>query len=178
MCGVDKLMETLKQRLEEQQKRNVEVMYRWHFASYNPEGERIGQNVNRHGRAVKVWDKRSYRNHPRNTKQGRVLDVKIAPKRHNAVKVLVLFDIGGSMDDYIHTYEELFSAAHSEFKHLAFYYFQNCLYERVWQDNERRHSNVIDTMTMINKFTSDYKVLFLGGTLRNRLPLLAALALE
>ena len=62
MGGLDKLMETLKQRLEEQQKRNVEVMYRWHFASYNPEGERIGQNVNRHGRAVKVWDKRSYRN--------------------------------------------------------------------------------------------------------------------
>ncbi len=91
-----------------------------------------------------------------------MLDVKMAPERHNAVKVLMLFDIGGSMDDYIHTCEELFSAAHGEFKHLEFYYFHNCLYENVWQDNERRHSNVIDTMTLINKFTSDYKVIFVG----------------
>jgi hypothetical protein len=95
-------------------------------------------------------------------KQGGMLDVKMAPERHNAVKVLMLFDIGGSMDDYIHTCEELFSAAHGEFKHLEFYYFHNCLYEHVWQDNARRHSNVIDTMTLINKFTSDYKVIFVG----------------
>ncbi|MFU2509960.1 vWA domain-containing protein [Pseudoalteromonas sp. ASV78] len=206
MGGLDELMKILKQRLEEQQKRHAGGN-KWvgtggtsPFGAYgyNPEGVRIGQDGNRNRQAVKVWDKREYRNLDSDreigsrtiklalkklrkfartgasdtldlnetiratAKQGGMLDVKMAPERHNAVKVLMLFDIGGSMDDYIHTCEELFSAAYSEFKHLEFYYFHNCLYEHVWQDNQRRHSNVIDTMTLINKFTSDYKVIFVG----------------
>ncbi|MBO7927665.1 VWA domain-containing protein [Pseudoalteromonas sp. K222D] len=206
MGGLDELMKTLKERLEEQQKRHAGGN-KWvgtggtsPFGAYgyNPEGVRIGQDGNRNRQAVKVWDKREYRNLDSDreigsrtiklalkklrkfartgasdtldlnetiratAKQGGMLDVKMAPERHNAVKVLMLFDIGGSMDDYIHTCEELFSAAHGEFKHLEFYYFHNCLYENVWQDNQRRHSNVIDTMTLINKFTSDYKVIFVG----------------
>ncbi|MBB1405333.1 VWA domain-containing protein [Pseudoalteromonas sp. SG44-5] len=206
MGGLDELMKTLKERLEEQQKRHAGGN-KWvgtggtsPFGAYgyNPEGVRIGQDGNRNRQAVKVWDKREYRNLDSDreigsrtiklalkklrkfartgasdtldlnetiratAKQGGMLDVKMAPERHNAVKVLMLFDIGGSMDDYIHTCEELFSAAHGEFKHLEFYYFHNCLYEHVWQDNQRRHSNVIDTMTLINKFTSDYKVIFIG----------------
>ncbi|KTF19467.1 vWA domain-containing protein [Pseudoalteromonas sp. 10-33] len=206
MGGLDELMKTLKERLEEQQKRHAGGN-KWvgtggtsPFGAYgyNPEGVRIGQDGNRNRQAVKVWDKREYRNLDSDleigsrtiklalkklrkfartgasdtldlnetiratAKQGGMLDVKMAPERHNAVKVLMLFDIGGSMDDYIHTCEELFSAAHGEFKHLEFYYFHNCLYEHVWQDNARRHSNVIDTMTLINKFTSDYKVIFVG----------------
>ncbi|CAI85762.1 vWA domain-containing protein [Pseudoalteromonas translucida] len=206
MGGLDELMKTLKERLEEQQKRHAGGN-KWvgtggtsPFGAYgyNPEGVRIGQDGNRNRQAVKVWDKREYRNLDSDreigsrtiklalkklrkfartgasdtldlnetiratAKQGGMLDVKMAPERHNAVKVLMLFDIGGSMDDYIHTCEELFSAAHGEFKHLEFYYFHNCVYENVWQDNQRRHSNVIDTMTLINKFTSDYKVIFVG----------------
>ncbi|WP_409423743.1 vWA domain-containing protein [Pseudoalteromonas sp. RW-H-Ap-1] len=206
MGGLDELMKTLKERLQEQQKRHAGGN-KWvgtggtsPFGAYgyNPEGVRIGQDGNRNRQAVKVWDKREYRNLDSDreigsrtiklalkklrkfartgasdtldlnetiratAKQGGMLDVKMAPERHNAVKVLMLFDIGGSMDDYIHTCEELFSAAQSEFKHLEFYYFHNCLYEHVWQDNARRHSNVIDTMTLINKFTSDYKVIFVG----------------
>ncbi|MBW4965010.1 VWA domain-containing protein [Pseudoalteromonas sp. CR1] len=206
MGGLDELMKTLKERLQEQQKRHAGGN-KWvgtggtsPFGAYgyNPEGVRIGQDGNRNRQAVKVWDKREYRNLDTDreigsrtiklalkklrkfartgasdtldlnetiratAKQGGMLDVKMAPERHNAVKVLMLFDIGGSMDDYIHTCEELFSAAHGEFKHLEFYYFHNCLYEHVWQDNARRHSNVIDTMTLINKFTSDYKVIFVG----------------
>ena len=206
MGGLDELMKTLKERLQEQQKRHAGGN-KWvgtggtsPFGAYgyNPEGVRIGQDGNRNRQAVKVWDKREYRNLDTDreigsrtiklalkklrkfartgasdtldlnetiratAKQGGMLDVKMAPERHNAVKVLMLFDIGGSMDDYIHTCEELFSAAHGEFKHLEFYYFHNCLYEHVWQDNTRRHSNIIDTMTLINKFTSDYKVIFVG----------------
>ena len=206
MGGLDELMKTLKERLEEQQKRHAGGN-KWvgtggtsPFGAYgyNPEGVRIGQDGNRNRQAVKVWDKREYKNLDTDreigsrtiklalkklrkfartgasdtldlnetiratAKRGGMLDVKMAPERHNAVKVLMLFDIGGSMDDYIHTCEELFSAAHGEFKHLEFYYFHNCLYEHVWQDNARRHSNVVDTMTLINKFTSDYKVIFVG----------------
>jgi len=206
MGGLDELMKTLKERLEEQQKRHAGGN-KWvgtggtsPFGAYgyNPEGVRIGQDGNRNRQAVKVWDKREYKNLDTDreigsrtiklalkklrkfartgasdtldlnetiratAKQGGMLDVKMAPERHNAVKILMLFDIGGSMDDYIHTCEELFSAAQSEFKHLEFYYFHNCLYEHVWQDNARRHSNVIDTMTLVNKFTSDYKVIFVG----------------
>jgi hypothetical protein len=204
--GLDKLMETLAERLKEQQKRHAGGN-KWvgtggtsPFGAYgyNPEGIRIGQDGNRNRRAVKVWDKRQFKNLDQDAdissrtmklalkklrkfarsgesdeldlnhtiaataKQGGMLDVRMQPQRHNAVKVLMFFDIGGSMDDYIHTCEELFSAAHSEFKHLEFFYFHNCLYEHVWQDNERRFQNVLDTMTVINRFGSDYKVIFVG----------------
>lgn len=95
-------------------------------------------------------------------KQGGMLDVKMAPERHNAVNVLMLFDIGGSMDDYIHLCEQLFSAAHSEFKHLEFFYFHNCVYEELWQDNQRKHHSMIDTLQLINRYSKDYRVIFVG----------------
>ena len=206
MGGLDKLMDELKKRFEEQQKRHAGGN-KWigtggtsPFGAYgyNPEGIRIGQDGNRHRRAVKVWDKRQYRNLDSNAemtsrtmklalkklrkfarsgasdqldltetirstaKQGGMLDVKMAQERHNAVNVIMLFDIGGSMDDYIHLCEQLFSAAHSEFKHLEFFYFHNCVYEKLWQDNSRRHDQFIDTHTLINRFGRDYKVIFVG----------------
>ncbi|MDE3272804.1 vWA domain-containing protein [Pseudoalteromonas sp. G4] len=204
--GLDQLMKTLAERLKEQQKKHaggnkwVGTAGTSPFGAYgyNPEGVRIGQDGNRQRRAVKVWDKRQFKNLDQDAdissrtmklalkklrkfarsgesdeldlnstisataKQGGMLDVKMKPERHNAIKVLMFFDIGGSMDAYIHTCEELFSAAHSEFKHLEFFYFHNCLYEHVWQDNQRRYTNVLDTYSIINRFSSDYKVIFVG----------------
>lgn len=90
------------------------------------------------------------------------LDIKMRPERHNNIKVLLLMDVGGSMDDHIQRVEELFSAAKSELKHLEYYYFHNCLYDYVWKNNQRRHLEKIDTMDIINKYTSDYKVIFVG----------------
>lgn len=204
--GLEQLMKTLADRLKEQQKRHAGGN-KWvgtggtsPFGAYgyNPEGVRIGQEGNRNRQAVKVWDKRQFKNLDQDAdissrtiklalkklrkfarsgesdeldlnntiaataKQGGMLDVKMKPKRHNAVKVLMFFDIGGSMDDHIHTCEQLFSAAHSEFKHLEFFYFHNCLYEHVWQDNKRRYTHVLDTYSIINRFGSDYKVIFVG----------------
>ncbi len=95
-------------------------------------------------------------------RQGGMLDVKMAPERHNSVKVLMLFDIGGSMDDHIQLCEQLFSAAHSEFKHLEFFYFHNCVYEHVWHDNDRRDSELLDTYQLINRYGSDYRLIFVG----------------
>lgn len=206
MGGLDKLMETLKKRFEEQKERHAGGS-KWigtggtsPFGSggYNPEGVRIGEDQPRQRKAVKVWQQRQYKNLDANTeissrtmklalkklrrfartgasekldlngtisataKQGGMLDVHMEPERHNAVKVLMFFDIGGSMDDYIKTCEELFSAAHSEFKHLSFFYFHNCLYEHVWEDNIRRRSESIDTSSLINRFGRDYKVIFVG----------------
>lgn len=85
------------------------------------------------------------------------------PERHNAIKLLMFFDVGGSMDDHIKEVEELFSAARSEFKHLEYYYFHNCLYEGVWKENTRRHSNKTDTWQVLNTYPADYK-----GDLRRR----------
>ena len=206
MGGLEKLMETLKKRFEEQKERHAGGS-KWigtggtsPFGSggYNPEGVRIGNDQPKQRKAVKVWQQRQYRNLDANTeissrtmklalkklrrfartgasekldlnstisataKQAGMLDVQMEPERHNAVKVLMFFDIGGSMDDYIKTCEELFSAAHSEFKHLSFFYFHNCLYEHVWEDNIRRRSESIDTLSLINRFGRDYKVIFVG----------------
>lgn len=95
-------------------------------------------------------------------KQGGMLDVKMKPERHNAIKIIMLFDIGGSMDDHIHLCEQLFSAAHSEFKHLEFFYFHNCVYEHVWQDNKRRDTKLIDTHQLTRRFGKDYRLIFVG----------------
>ena len=204
--GFDKLMEELRKRLEEQDGRH-EGGSKWigtggtsPFGAngYNPEGVRIGQDKGRHGRAVKVWDKRQFKNlddqveiGTRNikvalrrlrrfardgaaieldlpdtihstAKNAGLLDVKMVPERHNAVKVLILFDIGGSMDYHIKTCEELFSAVRSEFKHLEYYYFHNCLYERVWKNNDRRHVDTIMTWDMLHTYPADYKLIFVG----------------
>jgi uncharacterized protein with von Willebrand factor type A (vWA) domain len=91
-----------------------------------------------------------------------LLDIKMVPERHNAVKVLIFFDIGGSMDPYVRLCEELFSAAKTEFKHLEYFYFHNCLYDYVWKDNHRRRDEQISTYDLLHKYTSDYKVIFVG----------------
>ena len=90
------------------------------------------------------------------------LDIKMVPERRNKVKLLLLFDIGGSMDAHIRVCEELFSAARSEFKHLEFFYFHNCLYEKLWKDNRRRHVDTYSTAQLMNTFPPDYKILFVG----------------
>ncbi|MDH3700245.1 MAG: VWA domain-containing protein [Alphaproteobacteria bacterium] len=204
--GWEKLMETLKKRLEEQQKRHqggnkwIGTAGKSPFGAYgyNPEGVRIGQKESRNRRAVKVWDRREYKNlddrveiGTRNIKvalrrlrkfirQGLpteldmpdtirstannagYLDIKMVPERRNTVKVLLFLDAGGSMDDHVKVCEELFSAARSEFKHMEFFYFHNCLYERVWKDNRRRHTEKIDTWEVLRTYPADYKVIFVG----------------
>lgn len=199
-------METLKKRLEEQKKRH-QGGSKWIGTAgtspfgaygYNPEGVRIGQHESRHRRAVKVWDKREFKNlddtvelGTRNIKvalrrlrrfaregaateldlddtirstahHGGMLDIKLVPERHNTVKVLLFLDIGGSMDDHVRTCEELFSAVRSEFKHLEYYYFHNCVYEYVWRDNTRRHADRILTWDVLHTYGSDYKLIFVG----------------
>ncbi|MBR3370235.1 MAG: VWA domain-containing protein [Rhodobacteraceae bacterium] len=203
--GFDKLMETLKQRLKDQKDRH-QGGNKWIGTAgtspfgaygYNPEGVRIGQDASRHRRAVKVWDKREFRNlddtvelGTRNIKvalkrlrkwardgaadeldlDGTIrataeqgwLDVKTRPERRNAVKILLLLDIGGSMDDHIRAVEELFSAARTEFKHLEHFYFHNCLYEFVWRDNSRRWTDRIATWDLLRSYGTDWKCIFVG----------------
>jgi len=203
--GWDKLMETLKKRLAEQEKRH-QGGSKWIGTAgtspfgaygYNPEGVRIGQDKGRHGRAVKVWDKRQFKNLDdnvelgtrnikialrrlrkfarlgapseldldstiRSTAQKGFLDVQMVPERHNATKVLLFLDVGGSMDPHIKMMEELFSAARSEFKHMEYFYFHNCPYERVWRDNNRRHAHVIPTHEVMRTYGADYKLIFVG----------------
>ncbi|WP_192966962.1 vWA domain-containing protein [Phycobacter azelaicus] len=203
--GFDKLMETLKERLKEQEGRH-QGGNKWIGTAgtspfgaygYNPEGVRIGQKESRHQRAVKVWDKREFRNldgdvelgtrnikvalkrlrrwvregaqeeldldHTiRATAEHGYLDVKTRPERHNAVKVLLFLDVGGSMDPHIKVVEELFSAARSEFKHLEYYYFHNCLYEGVWRDNRRRWDAQTPTHEVLRTYGPDYKCIFVG----------------
>ena len=203
--GFDALMDTLRKRLEEQKGRHqggskwVGTAGTSPFGAYgyNPEGVRIGQDQSRHQRAVKVWDKREFRNlddsvelGTRNIKvalrrlrrwardgaaqeldlDGTIratadrgwLDVQTRPERRNAVKVILFLDIGGSMDPYIRVMEELFSAARSEFKHLAPFYFHNCLYEGVWRDNRRRWDDQTPTMDLLRTYGPDWKCIFVG----------------
>ncbi|MGR4865860.1 vWA domain-containing protein [Caulobacter sp. LARHSG274] len=203
--GFEKLMETLQERLREQKERH-QGGNKWIGSGgtspfgnngYNPEGVRIGQDKGRHGRAVKVWDKREYKNLDdsvelgtrnikvalrrlrkfarqgaqdeldltgtiRGTAEKGYLDIQMRPERRNTIKVLLFFDIGGSMDGHIKLCEELFSAAKTEFKHLEFFYFHNCLYESVWKDNRRRLTEKTPTWEVLHKFPHDYKVIFVG----------------
>ncbi|MCF6293489.1 MAG: VWA domain-containing protein [Robiginitomaculum sp.] len=205
MGGWDKLMETLAKRLKEQEKRHqggnkmIGTAGTSPFGAYgyNPEGVRIGQDKGRHGRAVKVWDKREFKNldgdrelGTRNIKMalrrlrklardghadeldlsGTInatarqgwLDILMRPERRNTIKVALFLDVGGSMDPFIETCEELFSAARSEFKRLDSFYFHNCLYEAVWKDNLRRRSEVIPTWDLLHKHPADTKIIFVG----------------
>ena len=201
--GLEKLIEEFKKRLEEQQKRHSGGS-KWvgtggtspfGNAGYHPEGIRVGS---RQGRAVKVWDKRQFRNldgsvelGTRNVKvalkrlrafartgaeeeldlddtiqstarNAGMLDIKMIPERHNAVKVLIFIDVGGSMYPYVQSCEELFSAARSEFKHLDYFYFHNFIYDFVWKDNRRRNSEVTATWDVLHKYARDYRVIFVG----------------
>lgn len=203
---LEELLEKLKERLKEQKERH-QGGNKWigtggtsPFGAYgyNPAGVRIGQEESRHRKALKVWDKRQFKNlrqdvelDTRNiklalrklrlltregnaeefdlaktiqstSKNGGMLEVEMRPKRSNTVKVLLLFDIGGSMDDHIELCSQLFSAAKYEFKHLSFYYFHNCPYEFLWEDNSRRWDDRVETETILNTYNSDYRVFIVG----------------
>ena len=200
----DEIMETLKERLAEQEKRH-EGGSKWigtggtspyGNSGYNPEGVRIGGEGGQK-KAIKVWDKREFQNldntkllGTRNIKvalrrlrkfarEGAAdeldidrtingtakkgwLDIHMRAERHNAVKLLLFLDVGGSMDPFIKLCEELFSAATSEFKNLEFFYFHNCPYEGVWKDNRRRFSERTNTWDILHKYGHDYKLIFVG----------------
>lgn len=96
------------------------------------------------------------------TAQKGMLDVQLRPERRNRVKVLMLFDIGGSMDSYIEACERLFAAAKNEFKTLEFFYFHNCVYDYVWTENARRNASAVPTLDLLHKYGSDYRVIFVG----------------
>ena len=197
MGGLDKLMERLKELLDEQKERH-EGGNKWIGTNgtspfgnggYNPAGNRT---------AVKVWEQRAYRDYDDQVELGTrnikialrrlrkfaregaeeeldlddtiastarnagYLDLKLVPERHNTVKVLMLLDVGGTMDDHIDMCSKLFSAAKYEFKHLEFYYFHNCLYERLWKENRRRFNNITPTFDVMNKFNDDYRLIIVG----------------
>jgi len=206
MGGWDKLMKTLAKRLEEQTGEH-HGGNRWigtggtspfGHSGYNPEGVRIGNGGKRQGKAVKVWDKRQYRDldgdkqlGTRNFKMalrklrrlardGRpdsldldttiratannagLLDIHMRAERKNAIKVLLLIDIGGSMDYHAQVCETLFSAARTEFKRLDTYWFHNFIYERVWQDNARRHTQTTPTTELIRRYGRDHRLIIIG----------------
>ena len=205
MGGLDKLLETLRRRLAEQKGRH-QGGNKWIGTAgtspfgaygYNPEGVRIGQDGNRSFRAVKVWDKREFRDLDDQVELGTrsikialrrlrkfartgapeeldlhgtiartahkgYLDILLRPERHNAVKVLLFFDIGGSMDWHIKGTAELFSAARAEFKHMEHFYFHNCLNEKVWRENRRRWDDTTPTFELLHTYGHDYKVIFVG----------------
>ncbi len=206
MGGFEKLMETLRQRLEEQKGRH-EGGNKWIGTAgtspfgangYNPEGVRIGQDKGRNRSAVKIWDKREFKNLAADVEIGTrnmkvalrrlrrfaregaaeeldlpgtigstarnagYLDLKMVPERHNAVKLLLLLDIGGSMDDHIMLSEQLFSAAKGEFKHLTHLYFHNCPYETLWKDARFRAADAIPTTDVLNTYDHSWKVIFIG----------------
>jgi len=207
--GLDELIKAFKERLENQKERHqggnkhIGTGGTSPFGAngFNPEGFRIEQGQSRHKKAVKVWEKRNYRDLDdsiqlgiRNIKvalrrlrkfartgaadtldlddtiastarNAGYLDLKLVPERHNAVKVLLFFDIGGSMDPHVKVCEELFSAARTEFKHMETFYFHNCLYESVWKNNIRRTNEQTMTWDLLNKFGSDYKVIFIGDAM-------------
>ncbi len=205
MGGLDKLMETLRQRLAEQKGRH-EGGNKWigtggtsPFGAdgYNPEGIRIGQDGNRNFRAVKVWDRREFRDLDGEAEIGTRaikvalrrlrrfartgapdeldldgtidgtarqgwLDVRLRPERRNGAKVLLLLDVGGSMDWHVGVCEELFSAARAEFRRLDHFYFHNCVYERVWKDNRRRRTESTPTFDLIRGVPADTHLIVVG----------------
>lgn len=203
--GLEKLLDTFKERLEEQKKRHAGGS-KWigtggtspfGHSGFNPEGIRVG-GESKNKSAVKVWEKRAFKDlddsielGTRNlkvalrklrkfarsgaheeldldntisstAKNAGLLDIKMIPERHNAIKVLLFLDVGGSMDPYIKICEELFSACKTEFKHLEYYYFHNFIYEKVWQNNQRRYSDNTPLDEVLRTYASDYKVIFIG----------------
>ena len=203
--GFDKLMETLRERLREQQGRH-QGGSKWIGTAgtspfgaygYNPEGVRIGQDESRHRRAVKVWDRREFRDYDdhreigtrdikvalrrlrrwaregaaeeldldatiRGTARQGHLDLVMRPERRNAARVLLMLDVGGSMDDHVRTASDLFSAARSEFAHLEHFYFHNCVYEGLWRSARRRWEEVTPTMDVLNTYGPDWTLILVG----------------
>ena len=206
MGGLEELAKRFEELMKEQQERH-QGGNKWIGTAgtspfgaygYNPAGYRVGQAGSRNRSAVKVWDKREFKDlsdkeelNTRNlkmalrrlrvftrtgheeeldldstikktSKNAGFLQIEMRPERKNNVKVLMLFDIGGTMDDHIDLCSKLFSAAKYEFKHLEFYYFHNCLYERLWKENRRRFNNISPTFEVMNKFNDDYRLIIVG----------------
>ncbi|MGE3829706.1 MAG: VWA domain-containing protein [Parvibaculaceae bacterium] len=203
--GWDKIMEELRKRFAEQKERH-QGGSKWIGTAgtspfgaygYNPEGVRIGQKENRNNRAIKVWDRRDYKDLDdsvelgtrnikvalrrlrrfardgapdefdldgtvRSTASHGYLDVQMIPERRNRVKVLLFFDVGGSMGPFVRLCEELFSAARTEFKQMEYFYFHNCLYESVWRNNRRRQDERLDMWTLLRTYGPDYKAVIVG----------------
>jgi uncharacterized protein with von Willebrand factor type A (vWA) domain len=205
MGGLDKLMDRLKQLMEEQKEKHAGGN-KWigtggtspfGHGGYNPEGIRIGGKGGQ-GTAVKVWEKRNFKDYAgdvelntrnikmalrrlrifaregipeeidinttiqKTSKNGGYLDIEMIPSRKNKVKVLLFFDIGGSMDPHVEVCEQLFSSAKSEFKHLEYFYFHNCVYESVWRNNAMRWDEKVPTLDILHKYNSDYRVIIVG----------------
>ncbi|MGB0494790.1 MAG: vWA domain-containing protein [Kangiellaceae bacterium] len=203
--GLEKLLETFKERLEEQKERHAGGS-KWigtggtspfGHSGFHPEGIRVG-GESKNKSAVKVWEKRQFKDlddsielGTRNlkvalrklrkfarsgaaeeldlddtisstAKNAGYLDIKMVPERHNAVKVLIFFDVGGSMDPFVRVCEELFSACKTEFKHLEYFYFHNFIYESVWKNNSRRYSEKTPLEEVLRTYSKDYKVIFVG----------------
>jgi uncharacterized protein with von Willebrand factor type A (vWA) domain len=206
MGGFEKLMETLQKRLEEQKQRH-QGGNKWIGTAgsspfgaqgHNPQGVRIGQEKGRNKTAVKVWDKRSFKNLAGDAELGTrnmkialrrlrrfaregaaeeldltgtirstarnagYLDLQMVPERHNAVKILLLLDIGGSMDDHVHLCEQLFTATKTEFKHLKHLYFHNCPYDSLYTDARMRRTDAIPTADVLHKYDHTWKLIFVG----------------
>ncbi len=209
MGGFDKLMEMLAEQMKQQGengegdeegkegRRGQGQNSPFGANGFHPEGIRVGQDKGRHGKAIKVWDKRDFKNLDDSVELGTrnikvalrrlrkfartgqpdefdikssiketankgYLDIVMQPERRNTIKVLIFFDIGGSMDSHIKLCEELFSAAKTEFKTMEFFYFHNCLYESVWKDNRRRNVEKIETWDVLHKYGHDYKIIIVG----------------
>ncbi|MEM8713338.1 MAG: VWA domain-containing protein [Planctomycetota bacterium] len=206
MGGFAELMKKLQERLKEQGERH-EGGSKWIGTGgtspygahgYNPMGVRIGQASSGHRRAVKVWDKRSFRDFDdsveigtrqmkmalrrlrkftregaqdeldldgtiaRTARNAGFLDIAHRPERKNRVKILLLLDVGGSMDDHVDLVQQLFSAARSEFSQLEVFYFHNCLYEKVWRGNGLDRTGIISTEELMRTYGRDYRVVFVG----------------
>jgi uncharacterized protein with von Willebrand factor type A (vWA) domain len=204
--GLKALMETLRQRLEEQKSRH-QGGNKWIGTAgtspfgahgFNPEGVRIGQGTSRNRTAVKVWDQRGFRNLAgdaglgtrnmqvalrrlrRFAREGAAeeldlagtigatarnagyLDIKMVPERHNAVKLLLLLDIGGSMDEHVNLCEQLFTAARGEFKHLTHLYFHNCPYGTFWKDAGFRTADALPMRDVLNTYDKHWKLVIIG----------------
>jgi uncharacterized protein len=203
--GYDKLMDRLKQLLDEQKEKH-EGGSKWigtggtspfGHGGTNPEGIRIG-GESRNRSAVKVWEARAYRDYDAERELGTrnikvalrrlrkfaregldeelaldatiratannagYLDIRMQPERRNKIKVLMLLDVGGTMDDHIARTEELFSAAKTEFKNMEFFYFHNCVYDYLWKNNRRRHAERFPTWDILRKYPPDTKLIFVG----------------
>jgi len=204
--GWQKLMELFKKTLEEQQERHAGGN-KWigtggssafGHGGYHPEGIRLGGPSAGNRTAVKVWEKRAFRDYDdqqelgtRNFKMALrrlrhfaregadleldldqtvsstarnagFLDLQMVPERHNTVKVLMLLDVGGSMDDHVSRVQELFSAARSEFRHLEVFYFHNCPYESLWKHNSRRATERFDTWDILRTYNDDWRLVIVG----------------
>ena len=182
--GLDKLMERLQQLLEEQKEKHqgginiggkggdrsaVKVWEKRQFQNYSSDVELNTRNIKLALKRLRILTREGIEDEldlhttiEKTSRNGGYLEIEMQPAKKNRVKVLLFFDVGGSMDPYVELCEQLFSAAKSELKHLEFFYFHNCVYESIWKDNNMRYSDRIPTFEILHKFNQDYRVIFVG----------------